>query len=346
MFDFSAKTAKILLRTTRNFFLRDRPFFAHLHVTKRCNLRCKYCGVRKNPKPKELSKEDFIRIINILDRMGVVQISFTGGESLLNPDIFDLIKYANKRGFWTQITSNGTMPQHMYRRLLETKIDLISISLDSLKKEVHNAQRGHFDEVIKNLKFLAKNKAKGQSINISAMVTEKNIKELPEIVSFAKSLGINIFLSPVMYSHYSDDYGFRPKGNGYLDKEKVMETYSALKRQYFSSGMMTPPYYLRLSEKYLISQKNKWNCKAGLVFFDIMPDGEFYICQDFSMEKNILDKDFLEWYGSKEFNEKRKRLAHKCEGCVFSCYYCTQNMFSLRVFETALTFFKNFIATL
>ncbi|OYT56784.1 MAG: hypothetical protein B6U68_02825, partial [Candidatus Aenigmarchaeota archaeon ex4484_14] len=144
--------------------------------------------------------------------MGVVQISFTGGESLLNPDIFDLIKYANKRGFC---------------------------------------------------------KAKGQSINISAMVTEKNIKELPEIVSFAKSLGINIFLSPVMYSHYSDDYGFRPKGNGYLDKEKVMETYSALKRQYFSSGMMTPPYYLRLSEKYLISQKNKWNCKAGLVFFDI-----------------------------------------------------------------------------
>ncbi|OYT56783.1 MAG: hypothetical protein B6U68_02820 [Candidatus Aenigmarchaeota archaeon ex4484_14] len=61
MFDFSAKTAKILLRTTRNFFLRDRPFFAHLHVTKRCNLRCKYCGVRKNPKPKELSKEDFIQ---------------------------------------------------------------------------------------------------------------------------------------------------------------------------------------------------------------------------------------------------------------------------------------------
>jgi MoaA/NifB/PqqE/SkfB family radical SAM enzyme len=336
-------TPKVAKRFARNLILTDRPFFAHLFLTKRCNLRCSYCGVWRAHPPSELSTHGFFRIIDRLDGLGVAQISFTGGEPLLRRDCFEIIEYAVRKGLWTQITSNGTLPLSRYARLVKTGINLISISLDSTRKEVHESQRGKgFDEVMRTIRFLSRNRRGGQIINISTIVTERNLSQLPELVTLSRRLGICLFISPAMFAH-GPGYGFRPVGRLGLSADEVNRIYGRLVWDFFRSKLLTPLHYLRVSQSYLKTQLHRWDCRAGRLFFAIMPDGRFDICQDRTTSKNVLDEDFVQWWMSDKFETFRRKLVRKCEGCVYSCYFCTQNLFGPHLADTLLTFMKNFL---
>ena len=113
------------------FFDSYHPFFTHLCVTERCNLRCRYCQVWKHPHA-ELSTDEFKLVIRRIYEMGVLILSFTGGEPFMRDDIFELIDFAVKIGFVTGITTNGTMSLDKYKALLKTNIDRISVSLDGI----------------------------------------------------------------------------------------------------------------------------------------------------------------------------------------------------------------------
>src|SRR5690349_15052373 len=56
-------------------------------LTDRCNLRCSYCmpaeGLDWLPKPTLLTDDEIVRLVSIaVQRLGVTEIRFTGGEPL------------------------------------------------------------------------------------------------------------------------------------------------------------------------------------------------------------------------------------------------------------------------
>ena len=123
---------KYAVRTMRNAILRRRPYFAHLAITHRCNLRCRFCHIPEE-RCEELDLNGMKRVIDVLDRMGVAVISISGGgEPLLRSDFAAIIDYATEKGMYTKITSNGTMPLDRYQELLQSKATEISISLDGV----------------------------------------------------------------------------------------------------------------------------------------------------------------------------------------------------------------------
>ncbi len=78
---------------------RPFKFEAHLiqfQVTNACNLHCVYCAVDSGKaRPKELSLDDIKRAIDeAVEIFPDIQVSFTGGEPLLVPWIFEAIDYA------------------------------------------------------------------------------------------------------------------------------------------------------------------------------------------------------------------------------------------------------------
>ena len=66
---------KYIMRTLRTEILRKRPYFAHLAITHRCNLRCRFCHIREE-RFEELDLDGMKRVIDVLDRMGVAVLSF------------------------------------------------------------------------------------------------------------------------------------------------------------------------------------------------------------------------------------------------------------------------------
>ena len=69
-------------------------------ITAKCNLRCRHC-LSANIRGTYAAEPDFEKcraFIDELDRLGVFQINFGGGEPLLRNDFPDILDYAQSKG--------------------------------------------------------------------------------------------------------------------------------------------------------------------------------------------------------------------------------------------------------
>ena len=77
-----------------------------------CNLRCAYCDTVygwSHEYAKDVKDMTVEQIVAEVEKLGVPNVTITGGEPLIHDDITKLIsKLANKR-FWVNIETNGTI---------------------------------------------------------------------------------------------------------------------------------------------------------------------------------------------------------------------------------------------
>lgn len=72
-----------------------------------CNLRCSYCDTKyAYNEGRELSEED---IIGEVKRYGISLVEITGGEPLLQEEVFHLIKKLLDEDYKVLIETNGSM---------------------------------------------------------------------------------------------------------------------------------------------------------------------------------------------------------------------------------------------
>jgi radical SAM protein with 4Fe4S-binding SPASM domain len=79
---------------------------------------------------------------------------FHRGESLLHPQIGEMVRYAVDRGIHTRINTNGTrLTDDMGRKLIESELDILSFSFDGYDREMYEKNRPNasFDEVLTNI---------------------------------------------------------------------------------------------------------------------------------------------------------------------------------------------------
>lgn len=100
-------------------------------------------ALQGHPAPGELTLEQKLNVIDILDQAGVTMIAFSGGEPLMSRDFWIVADYASKKGFYTLIATNGTpLSPSVVDRLAKIGIKYVEIGLDALSPEVHNKFRG------------------------------------------------------------------------------------------------------------------------------------------------------------------------------------------------------------
>ena len=115
--------------------------YVRIAVTEKCNLRCTYCmpeeGVDFQGREKILQSDEILRIINILGRMGIKKVRFTGGEPLVRKDIVDLVSGAAATpGIKAvHLTSNGLLFDRYAQRLRDAGLTGVNISLDTMDAE-------------------------------------------------------------------------------------------------------------------------------------------------------------------------------------------------------------------
>ncbi len=86
-----------------------RPHGVTFELTYGCNLRCVHCyNPTHRALPHELDTEEVCRILDELAGFGVLNITFTGGEPAVRPDIADLLRHARANGLIIHLLSNAT----------------------------------------------------------------------------------------------------------------------------------------------------------------------------------------------------------------------------------------------
>jgi cyclic pyranopterin phosphate synthase len=113
-----------------------------LSLTDFCNLRCTYCmpesGMVFLKKDQLLSVEEIVRLVRIgVERLGIEQVRFTGGEPLTRPDLEEIIAgvAALERRPDISLTTNAIGLDHRAGPLRRAGLDRINVSLDSVVSE-------------------------------------------------------------------------------------------------------------------------------------------------------------------------------------------------------------------
>ena len=99
--------------------------FIHVMVTNRCNRRCPFCFDENRKFGKDITRENFIKIMDKAKENNIREVCILGGEPLLHPDIVWLCKTCKEYGFKTVMTTNYAKPEV----LLEGDKDLDSINI-------------------------------------------------------------------------------------------------------------------------------------------------------------------------------------------------------------------------
>ena len=122
------------------------PIVTGLIVTYRCNLKCLFCDYwnwHRQEKRFELSTKELKAVIDDFVEIGASGIGFMGGEPLLRKDLPELVKYASGKGMTTATTSNGYLiNEEKLESIMNCGLDMITISIDGPKPEIHDKIRG------------------------------------------------------------------------------------------------------------------------------------------------------------------------------------------------------------
>ncbi|MEK7406673.1 MAG: radical SAM protein, partial [Acidobacteriota bacterium] len=309
-------TGKFIARSFRNVIWRRRPYFAHLALTHRCNMRCRFCHVQ-DWKFDELDTAGMKSVIDVLDGLGVAVISISGGgEPLLRHDFAEIIDYAAAKGLYTKITSNGTMPRAKYDQLLASRINEIGISLDGVRG--HDIPFSHTGEpILRSLRHLNDHLPPGRALTINVTVSGDNREKVDEIVDYCarEFPRARVWLNPVVVGEGALRTAAPANGKpDYLGRVK-------------SPTLLSAEFYKRGVEEQHRRNGFEWGCLAGQLFFDVKPNGDLWLCQDrpSPARLNVLDRGFRMKLRAVDLSARRK-----CSGCTYSCYYVVQKGFEPR----------------
>ena len=174
------------------------PFLAQLVVTRRCNLSCGYCNEfdeTSPPVPTEVLKER----IDQLKALGTFSLELTGGEPMLHPDIYEIIRFARSRRFHKvmMISNAYLLNEEKVRKLNDAGLDEMQISVDGVKTndvtiKVLDTLRPKLEWVAKSARF---------KVVLSGVLGAASPQEALEVVRYAKRSG---FRPRVLVIHDGD----------------------------------------------------------------------------------------------------------------------------------------------
>lgn len=159
------------------------PLTVSVEVTSYCNLNCMYCYAHPIS-GGHMPKDTFFNLTNKLLDWGVLRIHLSGGEPFMHPDIFEILKYFNKRQIDPALATNGVgFSEDMIKKYSQIfqndSLRRIQVSLDSHIEKIHNLVRGHFKETMRSINLLIKNKI---DITIGTVVHKQNLSYVKKMI--------------------------------------------------------------------------------------------------------------------------------------------------------------------
>jgi len=313
-------------------------------LTRRCNLKCDYCGIVRNYKGKPSSYPDmsyYIKnemstevVINTLKAFKIHNPNifhiFYGGEPLLRPDLPDIINYCNDNEIYYTIISNNTPEIQPLIKKLFDKVDHVegfTSSVDPIFNEI-GVNEDSIKKSIEGLKRLKEIQAAGLVKDVVAEITVMNHNQhlLYELVSNLSEEEI-----------YSDITFVDIAKNPYYDFSNIRDKSSLV---YPSFDLAVILQTLLRDDKLLIHMKDlllaemfdtlpsNFDCELekGLHNITIDADGSIRLCLRIRGASTptcnvneLFDKEYPSLISNIVFNMIKYDKQHYCKLCNHSC---------------------------
>lgn len=298
---------KTLLELFEKAYKERKLLYILFEITYKCNFSCKFCfnpvcrgnikkNVLENEKQPPLSFYEYINFFDKLRDIGVLFLTFSGGEPLLHPQFFELIEEAQKRAFCIRIFTNGSLiDREKARKLRKLNIFALELSIYGIDEETYEAVTGdkrNFKKVFDAIKILKEEEVR---FYLKCLLTKITEKRMDEIQKFADDNGLFLRWDPVV----------SPSEGGFLEPLEFRASYGALERLFKEEKfkMRNEPYF---------DNQNEESCTIGRNSLTIDPYGNIHPCVEWKEKLgNIRENDILEIWEKSERLKEIMNMAYK-----------------------------------
>lgn len=339
--------------------LRQCGLVLQWHITHACDQRCRHCYLfnsaeQSSPGPKILNWESCARILDDLvltaNRWNTYSVLvLTGGDPLLHPHFFRLLRYARQRNVSSLYILGN--PFHLdrstARNLAECGVTSYQISLDGMQ-QTHDAlrRRGSFDESLRAVAIL---REAGIHTTIAFTLSRINRHELLDVMRLAADLQVGSFgfdlLTPTGRGQALSDQILTP-----AELRETFRQVATLEQDLAQRGVPTRwgrkanlwrlwLYELGKLNKETLAQavaqgEFLGGCAIGEPFLTIQADGTVLPCPRLPIPIGRMPDDTISQILTGSELLKRFRLAssyQKCSKCplVVVCRGCPAHAYSL-----------------
>ena len=272
------------------------PRLAQLVVTRRCNLSCGYCNEYdqvSKPVPTEVLKQR----VDHLAELGLLYLEYTGGETLLHPDIVELVRHGASYRFderWI-ITNGYLLSADLVKQLNDAGLTHLQISIDGVTPNATTVKvlkplRAKLAHLERHARF---------TVQVNAVLGAGNDEEVLEVMRYAQGAGFRARASIIHDGAMSlDERG----------KEIMAQVYAIVGKRWEEAG----DYRARM----IATGAADFKCRAGSRYLYIDEHGVVHWC---SQQRGVFTKPLLD-YGPDDLREQfhtRKDCAPTCTvGCV------------------------------
>ncbi len=298
----------------------NKPHHVQWLITRKCNYRCRGCNVWTEQDPTELTADQIKQGIDILRKMGIVEIVFSGGDPLLRDDAQEIIEYAS-RFFVTTVYDNGSMAAKKVDAL--RTVDFAAISFDSLvpsKMDYIKGVKGSYEKAVEAVETLQK---EGINVAVTPTISQLNIDEIVNITNHFTNSGIPVWYCLYNYDSTPDENQLFRIGKAqdeFLIKDKqamvkLCDELIELKKK--NTRILMTTKLLKAMRSLYAEDRRIWHCRALQDFFIIDHLGRIGGCHGHNFVGSIFDLPKI--WDSKEFDALRKAY-YNCEQCTYLCY--------------------------
>jgi radical SAM protein with 4Fe4S-binding SPASM domain len=260
------------------------PTLIQLGLTYRCNLNCPHCYALYRRTRPEFSETEVRALIDAAYDLGTMKIVYSHGENLIRKDFHAIARYIADKGMFQTLMSNGFYLQtiEQIRRLEDTGIQKVMISIDSVEPAEHNQNRGHktaYDWATSAISKLKEHT--GLKVGISMAIDRRNFRHVQAMADLAIELGVD----HLSYMQVRPNQPHSFQAYDWSDYEGICrELYELILRYRPRLDVYThDPFMLtiiddRLGEQAFSDFEAHNVCNAGRSMMSIAPDGEVSGC--------------------------------------------------------------------
>jgi len=296
------------------------PLWLVAELTYTCPLHCPFCS---NPvdfaqRGKELTTEEWQRVLREGRELGAVQLGFTGGEPLSRPDLETLVAQARELGYYTNLITSGVgLNERRIKALRDAGLDHIQLSFQDSTRELNDflSSTRTFELKRRTASLI---KAHGFPMVMNCVIHRLNIDHVARIIELAEEIG----------AEYLELANTQFYGWAYLNRAHLLPTREQLEHAEQAVAAARARLGDRLRIFHVISDyyenrpkrcQNGW----GTTFIIVNPDGTALPCHAARVLPgltfpSVRDSNLRDiWLRSDAFNRYRGTgwMAAPCRDC-------------------------------
>ena len=276
------------------------PVRVVLEPTNLCNHNCVFCFYSnfRTDNRVSISREKLFELAEDFKKMGVKSVSLVGGgEPMLHPAIYDLIRWFYENNILVSITTNGSTFKESEIDTIVRASTYIRVSLNAASVKTHDMinspKTSQFERIISNIEKLRKHRDKigaNMLIGIKNAVFDKNLHEVEEMVALGERLKVN-------YIMFAAVVGDNPSSADITNEAKKI--IDSLREK--SSVLLFHSFYKK--------QKKTPKCISNPLIGTVSANGAMYLCGFMDHADgaytigNINENRFIDLWGSKKHHE-------------------------------------------